>query len=165
MNWEQRISAEDALCASAVATTQMLRKHTEGRNGDHGGHSERGWCARWGNTWNGMMGEIALSRLLNMAWTPGGQKVSRGDVGFKLEARTTEWQNGHLLIYPEDKDASFFVLMVGHYPYYRAIGYMLGSDAKRDEYWRKSDPPCWWVPQEFPPLISMDLIPREPAGE
>lgn len=142
------VTAEDAICASSVATLQILRKVAKQRNGDHGGRSVRGLRERWADGIHGLMAEIALSRALNLPWTPGGMKISHGDVGNVLEVRATEHRAGHLLIYTEDKDSSVFALMIGHYPEFRLAGYIVGIAAKKPEFWRdNADPPCWWVPQ------------------
>ncbi|MGY3619264.1 hypothetical protein [Bradyrhizobium sp. USDA 10063] len=61
-----------------------------------------------------------------------------------MEVRATEYQKGHLFIYPNDADASIFVLMNGHYPEFRTAGSIVASDAKQDQWWRPdADPACW----------------------
>lgn len=143
-----RLTAEDALTAAAVGSVWMLRKLAHKRNSDHGGLSTRGLRLRWADTIHGIMGEIALSRMLNVAWTPGGIEISFGDVGYFFEARATEHVDGHLTLYQRDKDHSLFVLLVGEFPDFRAVGCMRGSKAKNPIWWRADkDPPCWWVPQ------------------
>jgi hypothetical protein len=143
-----RITAEDALCAVNVAALQMLRKVANGRAGDHGGTSKRSMRIRWADTIHGMMGEIALAHALHMEWTPGGMHIKRGDVDSDIEVRATEHADGHLLIYPDDLDDGTFVLMIGHYPLFDAVGWMTAREAKRPEWWREdADPPCWWVPK------------------
>jgi hypothetical protein len=128
---------------------QMMRKISRERHGDHGGSSKRTMRDRWADSIHGMMGEIALARALGLPWTPGGIEVTRGDVANKLEVRATERLSGHLLIYPNEADASIFVLMIGHYPQFRIAGSITAADAKQDQWWRsETDPPCWWVPQK-----------------
>lgn len=146
--WNIELTAEDALAAASVATVQIVRKVHSNRNKDHGGTSARAMRLRFADGIHGIMAEIALARVLNLAWTPGGIRVSRGDVGGKIEVRVTEHPGGHLLVYENDDDSSPFVLMVGHYPGFRAAGYILARDAKRREWFNaKADPPGYWVPQ------------------
>jgi len=143
------ITAEHAMCAASVATLQMLRKHSRERNCDHGARSTRGQRIRWADTMHGLMGEIACSEMSNLAWTPGSLHVSTGDVGKKIEVRTTEHHDGHLHIYENDADDGIFVLMTGDYPTFRFAGCLMkGRDGKRPEWWRSNgNLPCWWVPQ------------------
>lgn len=142
-----RLTAEDAMCASAVATMQMLRKVAKDRGGDHGATSGRGMRERWADGVHGAMAELALSRALHLEWTPGGMTVSHGDVANKIEVRATERATGHLLVYRADPSDALFVLMIGHYPTFRVAGCMLASDAKNERWWRDADPGCFWVPQ------------------
>ena len=137
------------MCASSVATLQMLRKIANQRNHDHGHKAKRGMRERWADGIHGLMGEIALARALNLPWTPGGLFVSRGDVANKIEVRATEYASGHLLIYEDDENDSPFVLMTGHYPVFRIAGAIRAGLAKEHGAWWKpnADPPCWWVPQ------------------
>jgi hypothetical protein len=142
------LSAEAAISAASVATLQILRKIAKQRNGDHGGRSDRGMRERWADGIHGSMAEVALSQALNLAWTPGGMRISRGDVGNMLEVRATEHLGGHLIVYEDDADESLFVLMIGHFPSFRIAGCMLGKSAKQQQWWRQDkDPASYWVPQ------------------
>lgn len=143
------LNAEDAFAAAGVVTCQMLRKHTHKRTTDSGGFSKskRGQSRRWGDGFAAAMSEIAVSRLLNKAWTGGGVHISHGDVG-KVEVRHTEYPSGHLLIYKSDDDLAPVVLLIGGYPEFIVAGCMMVGDGKRKEWWRSdSDPPAYWVPQ------------------
>jgi hypothetical protein len=145
------LTAEDVLCATNVASLQMLRKMQKGRDSDHGGRSVRSIRTRWADTIVGLMGEIALSRHLNQAWTPGGMEITIGDVGYRTEVRATDWEDGHLLIYKSDPDDKIFYLMIaewGERVSFRPVGWIMAKHGKQQEFWRADkDPPCWWVPQ------------------
>jgi hypothetical protein len=80
-------------------------------------------------------------------WTPGGADVSHGEVGGRIEVRATEHQDGHLLVYPSDRDDAWFVLAIGHFPEFRIAGCIKALDAKRYPLNERSKPRCHWVPQ------------------
>lgn len=143
------LTAENAMCAIQVTMLQILRKvHNGGREGDHGGKSKRLMHARIADGVGGIMGEIACSQIMNLAWVPGGKEISGGEVGGVIEVRHTEHMDGHLLIYHKDSDRSIFAMMVGSYPDFWLRGFKLGTDCKHADFWHATaDPPCWWVPQ------------------
>jgi len=143
------LTPEDLIDAATHAMLQIIRKIARDRNTDHGGVSNRGMRLRIADGIHGMLGEIALSRMRDQAWTSGGMHITRGDVSHKFEVRATEHLNGHLLIYRTDNDNDLFALMIGHYPRMEFAGWMYAREAKRrTDWWNETaDPPCWWVPR------------------
>src|SRR3954468_14824440 len=101
-----KITPEQAMMACMVGTMQLVRKVYHNRDSDHGGVSDRSLRLRFADGIHGAMCEIFVAGQHNLAWTPGGFQISRGDVGGFLEVRGTEFDNGHLLIYKTDKDHS-----------------------------------------------------------
>lgn len=80
-----------------------------------------------------------------------------GDVG-RYEVRTTEHDHGCLIVHPHDADRSPFVLVRGTPPVFRVIGWMLGGEAKRDEWWRTDvRHPAYFVPATA--LSPLDALP------
>ncbi len=153
------LTPDEGYAAAAVAAAQQIRSVLYDREHDHGGHSRRGQRKRWADTIHGLMAEMALAKALQITWTPGGTRVTTGDVGDKIEVRATEHPAGHLLVYPKDSDAAPFVLMVGHFPEFRIAGWVYGREAKHSDYWRDDkDPPCFWVPQRV--LGSIKTLPQ-----
>lgn len=144
---EIEITNDEAMAASSIATLQMLRKVTMSRKTDHGSFSKRRFRERLGDTFLGLVGEIAVSKYLNKSWSPGGSKVSTGDVSNSIEVRTTDHPDGHLLVYDRDNDESVFYFVVGDFPKMSIVGKIKAKDAKQPKYMRDSDPPCYWVPQ------------------
>jgi len=143
------LSADEGMAAVSVAAMQMFRTIRKGRSVDHGGSSDRTLTERWGNIIHGNMAEIAVSRALYRPWTPGGAKISRGEIGGDIEVRATEHKNGHLLIYENDLDDKWVVLAVGHWPTFRIVGAILAGEAKRIiPINTDAKPPCYWVPQQ-----------------
>jgi len=151
------LTAEQTMCAVTVAALQLMRKVYSGR-GDGYGDPDRSMGKLWSDKIQGMFAEVACCDILGQPWTPGGRRVSTGEVARKFEVRGTEHQHGHLLIYPEDVDESWFFLVVGEYPTFSLAGCKRAADCKRPELWREnSNPPAWWVPQA-------DLLEPSAAG-
>jgi hypothetical protein len=139
------VNENDAWRAAGVATEQVLAKLANGRNTDHGGVSKRNNKTRFADGFNGYLGEIAASRGLDLPWTPGGLLVKTGDLADKIEVRTTDWPNGHLLITTRDKDTAQFILVRGDYPTFELIGWTTAQEGRIRGEKRPGDPPCWYV--------------------
>jgi hypothetical protein len=101
--------------------------------------------------------ELAVSIGTNQRWSgvhdgPGGP-----DVGDNIEVRWTKNSNGHLLVFPKDPDERSVVLVIGSIPKFILCGWVYAVDAKRPEYSRTLDVPCFWIPQSaLRPIV--DLI-------
>lgn len=148
-----KLTADEAMSAATVASLQMIRKVLRDRNTDHGGTSKRGIKERWGDTINGVMGEVALAKAIDRSWTPGGRNISVGEVSFSQEVRTTDWPNGHLLIYDNDSDDAIFWHVRGSFPVFDVVGWIYGKDAKRPEWKAAGDPDYYKVPNsELSPI-------------
>jgi hypothetical protein len=95
---------------------------------------------------NGALGELALAKHLDVYWLPT-MRPQAGDVG-RHEARATTWPNGCLIVHPEDRDDRPYYLVVNAPPTFRIVGWLLGADAKRNEWWDATKPtPAYFVPQ------------------
>ena len=139
------LTVDEAMAAGTVGLLQMLRKIRHARNGDHGGISKRKVRERWGDTINGMMGEVAACKALSRAWSPGGQVVSFGEcVGY--EVRTAFDPGDGLLIYPSDPDERLFVFVRGSFPTFEVYPPIAAGACKKLGEWKDGfDPPCWRV--------------------
>jgi len=72
------------------------------------------------------------------------------DIGDNIQVRQTDRWDGCLIVRDDDKDGQFYVCVVGRCPHFRIAGWMLGMEAKQDQ-WRRSPnggPPAYFVPQE-----------------
>lgn len=118
-----------------------------------------------GRDMQGALAELAVARALNLPWD--GKwlpipiwdtwKHEGNDVG-KLEIRSTERFDGRLILHPNDKDFSPYVLVTSDsHPTYRLVGWVYGMDGKENKYWRENVPkPCYMVPQDN--LRSIDSL-------
>lgn len=105
----------------------------------------------------GALGELAFAKAFGRY--PGftvNTYRDGGDVG-PYEVRTRSKHHYDLLIRPNDKDGSYYVLVTGVAPTYRIHGYVLGGDAKRPEWLHGygGRPEAYFVPKE-------SLIPIQP---
>jgi hypothetical protein len=149
------ISADEAMASGTVALMRQIRTVQQERKLDHGARSGRRQRDRWANQIHGAFGEIAFAKAINRAWTPGGGKISNGDVGGQYEVRATEMDNNGtcLFIYKTDLDDKWYVGLVGHFPDFCILGAIKAKDAKKggeDSPWwnAHANPPCWWVPKQ-----------------
>lgn len=99
----------------------------------------------------GAMSEYALAKHLNVHWEGVGFPDA-DDVG-KEDVRVTEYDDGHLILHPRDKDKKNYWLLTGKNGQYTVRGFILGKDGKNDKYWRKRilpdgrDRSAYFVPQ------------------
>lgn len=118
----------------------------------------------------GAMGEIAAAKALGLRgpdgrWLDGGVNREReGDLG-KLEVRAAAGTNGQLdrlslIVRPRDKKDVPYILVVGAYDTWYLKGWILGRDARQDEFWEAkgfSPIKAWFVPQDA--LNPMETLP------
>lgn len=105
---------------------------------------------------DGAIGEWAVAKALGRYW--GDHLPGPGDVGL-VEVRTTPRSPGLLYVRPTDPDGAPFVLVVGRPPALDVVGWILGADAKREEWWRDGTPPYFAVPPAaLRPLIELEEV-------
>ena len=101
---------------------------------------------RWRFTIEGALGELALAKYLGVFWS-GSHQGAEDLPGF--EVRTSTEINNRLIVRHEDRDDSRFVLVIGTLGHYHLVGWIMGKDAKYQD-WLESPadrPPAFFVPQ------------------
>lgn len=113
----------------------------------------------------GARGELAAAKVLGIAHHVERtfEEAKLGDLLGGVEVRTSRRPNGDLIIHPRDPDDRPFVLVRGPQgPSYEIVGWCMGRDGKRPEFWR--DPargrPAYFVPAKVLDDIEMfEMIP------
>jgi hypothetical protein len=131
-----------------AATIGSLRQIENIANARHGRNGETG-RQDWQLHIEGAMGEQALAKWLGMFWSGQVGDLSAADVGKRVEARTTNRQNGRLILHDWDRDDGYYFLVIGQNGIYRIAGWMRGAFGKAAEFW--GDPvggrPAYFIPQ------------------
>jgi hypothetical protein len=101
----------------------------------------------------GAIGEAAVAKHYGILWEP--MAFGRIDVG-DLEVRATDYHLGRLVLHPNDRNSCPYILARLHkLPVVVLVGWMIGEDAKRDEWWGECNPakpngrPAFWVPNDL----------------
>jgi hypothetical protein len=99
----------------------------------------------------GACGELAVAKFLGKYWSPSVNTFhSFPDIEPNIEVRSTVLTTGCLPVRDNDADDRYYFLAVGTPPTMTVVGYIRGSDAKRQQWLR--DPngyrPAYFVPQE-----------------
>lgn len=68
------------------------------------------------------------------------------DVGANLEVRWTKYENGQLIVYPNDRASDIAILVTGKSPTYVIAGWIPISVARKPKYKHRSQE-TWWVTQ------------------
>jgi hypothetical protein len=110
----------------------------------------------WSKHVEGACGEVAAAKVLGRFWSPTANAFSAPDIGRKIGVRTRSRHDYDLNIRPSDKPDHVYVLVTGRAPNFIVRGYMLGADARRDEWLRDygGRPSAWFVPQDA--LLDID---------
>ncbi|MEO2054715.1 MAG: hypothetical protein ABGX83_05390 [Nitrospira sp.] len=151
---EVTLSSYEIYMAACVGVARRLASFKRGetnkvQNKDFGWHSDiEGACA-----------EMAFAKYLGVFWDGSVNTFKRPDVG-NIQVRHTQHERGCLIIRGADIDSQVFVLITGHHPKFEICGWIVGRDAKREEYAR--DPhgkyPAWFVPaKELRPIAEIRM--------
>jgi len=133
------------MLAALIACMRQITDVRDGRQPAHGAGDEFAWH------YNiiGALGEVAVAKDRDCFWSGAQGRLRAPDVG-ALQVRATPEEDGRLIVRKNDPDDVRFVLVVGVVPCLRLVGWMLGKDAKRDE-WRANPngrASAWFVPQD-----------------
>jgi hypothetical protein len=102
----------------------------------------------WQVNIEGAIGELALAKHLGVYYA--GTGIFRGtDVG-KYDVRTTQYENGHLILHPDDPDDRIFWLLTGVCGRYIIRGNILGKDGKQEKWWgdKAGGRAAFFIPQD-----------------
>lgn len=99
---------------------------------------------------DGAGAEMAVAKHLGIYW---GSDFGHNGVDIKpnIDVKFTKHLTGRLLVFTDADPDRKYVLVTGGMPTYNVIGWMLGHDAKKEEYLDTPDrrrPPVYAVPQE-----------------
>ena len=87
----------------------------------------------WQISIEGTLGEMAAAKWLGVYWQ--GATVFRGCDLPGVEVRTRSRHHYELIVHPKDRDDAKFLLLTGAAGRYVVRGWILGKDAKREEWW------------------------------
>lgn len=140
------LSPQEMYLASIVGVRRRLTSRTERNGADRATTAES-----WYYNVVGAQGEMAAAKALGLYWaaTINAEK-GEADIGPDWQVRTLAGHDYDLIVRKDDRSDQKFVLVTGEGPDFRVHGWMLGEDAKRDEWFKDRGgrgKPCWWVPQ------------------
>lgn len=139
-----------AMCG-LMRNIQAIRRRSESAAGLEPGRAD------WQIHVEGACGEAALGKALGVYWEPRvGTYHRQADVGSRWEVRTRSSHDWDLIVRPQDPDGSVFWLVTGAAPNFTVRGWILGRDAKREEWMRQHGgrPAAYFVPQT---ALNLDL--------
>jgi hypothetical protein len=114
-----------------AASHGLVRRHAK-LSGNRGDRMQR-YRSTWDNEIEGVCAELAFCKLRGIYWS--GLGGIRAKDGGEVDVRWTKHEGtGGLIVYPHDPDDGRIVLMDGFAPTYRVIGWIVGVEAKRDEW-------------------------------
>lgn len=132
---------EEALLAATVGVRRRVKAQSVKRREVHGDAHYR---PPWDLDIEGALAEMAFAKFMGAYWA--GQTdpdKGSGDVmegGIAHHVRSTDREEGALILHPTDSDEGIFVLMVGGGIKWRCAGWMRGEDGKQQRWWRANVP-------------------------
>lgn len=138
------LSWPEAAMASDVGRMRQLSSIKAGLVDAHGFTGDG-----WSEHIEGACGEMALAKHLGVYWDGSVNSFHRPDVG-KFQVRTRSRREYELIVREADHDDDVFVLVTGKCPHYEVRGWIVGKDAKRDEFKAShgNRPAAYFVPHD-----------------
>jgi len=134
--------------AASRGVTRQIQNLQKDRKTTHGADPLKAWQQHV----EGCLGEQALAKHLGL-YCGGVGTIFGLDVGGH-EVRTTSSARGRLIVHKGDRDDARFYHIVGAMGVYTIEGWMLGRDAKREEWWQ--DPTGMGRPAFFVPNAKLE---------
>ena len=134
----------EVMQAALVGLMRQISSMKKNFNISHG-LSKRNWDIDI----EGACGEMAVAKALNVYWDGSVDKFkSGGDIGSRLQVRTTTHPNGRLIVRDIDDESHIFLLVTGNAPEYILRGWTMGGEAKQEKYLDSpaGRPPAYFVP-------------------
>jgi len=126
-----KLTTAEMLLAGQVGVMRSVRHRLKGTEHRHGAD---GGFYGWGMDLLGALGEAAVAKWSGIWWSGMGMGTEAGDVG-PLEVRCVESVKRRLILHPDDKDHAPYILVCAEPPNFTLMGWMLGREGKRKEYW------------------------------
>lgn len=150
-----------------VAATRMATSNEAGWN--HGSTYQRTYLQRTQEEIVGACGEMAVAKVLDCYWSPSVNTFhAQTDLPRSMEVRATARPTGRLIIRNNDPDDRIYILVVGEPPNLTVVGWILGAEAKKDQ-WQENPHghrQAWFVPQDqLCPIHHKSGIPHPLAPE
>lgn len=130
-------------CLRQIQNIQKKRQHLYGSSD----------VRAWQDHVEAACGESAIAKEFGLYWNGNLGGMRMADVGL-LEARTTPYRSGHLLLHPKDNSDAIWIHVTGLMGKYILQGWVYGHEGKKQEYWRelderRPDGACFVVPNEI----------------
>ena len=90
----------------------------------------------WTEHIEGACGELAVAKATGVFWDGSINSFSRPDLPGRIQVRTRSRDDYALIVRDNDNDGDSFVLVTGRCPNYTVRGWILGGDAKKEEFRR-----------------------------
>ena len=151
------LTAPELVIASTVAMMRQTQNIKNGARETYGSDPK----VAWQNAVQGAIGELVVAKALGVYWSGNIGDFQAADV-CKLQVRTTAWDQGKLIVHPDEADDEWFILVTGLKDTYHIRGAILGRHAKQDRFWGELQPgrPAYNVPQgpDLRPIVDMQRL-------
>ena len=140
-----QLSAYEVRMAAAIGVERQLESISRGLKDAAGLRDSAGWSEHI----SGCLGELAVCKALGWHWSATVNTFKNGaDIRDRIEVRTRSRHSYELIIRPDDAPNKFYVLVTGRASEFWVRGWILGAQARRDEWWHGHGgrDHAWFVP-------------------
>lgn len=151
---EIKLTIDEIRAGVMAGVERQLMNLQNGARPRYGADSDNDWQSNI----EGVLGEMAVAKLLEVEYDPNLGNYQAVDVGDLYQVRTSPKPS--LLLHPPDKDHHIFIFANGVNGTYGMAGWVYGQEGKRKEFWRdpKGGRPCYFVPKHA--LNPIEQLPR-----
>jgi hypothetical protein len=143
------LTTEEIIRFGGAGVARCANALEKRRSGAHGFNRDN---ERWQIDVEGLLAEAAAAKALGLPYEPtvGELDTHLGDIGPRLQVRSTKYPTGSLLIHDKDADRDKFILVTGIYGVYDIRGWIYGEEGKFDKY-KKQHGGRWayWIGQHL----------------
>ncbi len=120
------------------------------RDLNHASTYVRGYVERIKQETLGACGEMAVCKVIGKFWKPSVNTFHNiADIEPDIEVRSTDRQDGCLIVRDNDPDERWYFLVIGEPPNVTVVGYIRGADARQERWLRNPNDfrKAYFVPQ------------------
>lgn len=123
------LTEHEVIMGSQVGLNRRIRSEFGGLKNNHGYTGKN----QWDIDIEGAIAEMIVAKTLGLYWDGSIDVFKRGDINDEvswIEVRWIDSREKRLIVRPDDPDDRVFILVMGHCPKYRIVGYISGAQAK-----------------------------------
>lgn len=160
-----KLSTTELMVAAYVGSARNVQSHAQAWTP----HAGIGEADTWTVNIEGVAGEMAVAKALNLYWVPVVGNHRADDVG-EYQVRTNMSRRlDDLCLRARDREDRIYISVLSFFPEFEVVGWITGQEGKDPQWLRDGTPgrpPCYYVPRTalhpLADLLALNLTPECP---